>query len=93
MHLFHWTWSKALQRYAPGNIIVMAANIQQAREKVMAVIDQFIFEEDYWMFESKDQLDETDILEFAEKRARFEEDLSIKPITVMDGVILLKGSE
>lgn len=90
MKLFHWNKSKILKNYAHGDLIVMAPNIDMARQlgfiKLQVVIDN---ENPYLM-----PFDTEDMAEIQEKYDQAILDLAEEPIVYEDSIaIAIPGSD
>jgi len=96
MNLYHWS-SRLLANYSNGDIIVMAENIEQARDKVYAQFnpleDGNPFEDAYLQMLKLNGDTEGFTDELRTQRDRLTEDLNQEPTIVESGVVLIKGSD
>lgn len=91
LQLFHWDRSVALQRYASGDIIVIAENVEEARQKAVEaakVAGYFNYCDMAYLASSSD---EDDRIEYEKKLQELRDDLAREPITCE--VIFIPGSE
>ena len=96
MKLFHWNKSIALERYAAGDIIVMAETVEQARVTALEQFQVWAKTEDSrfgWMFYvPMERWDEHELEDWNKIVAQFSADLLAEPTS--DAVaIFMAGSE
>jgi hypothetical protein len=95
MKLYHWS-SKTLAAHGNGNIIVMAENAEQARDKVYAQFDPLRdgnpFEDSYLQMLYNDS-DEDYHTEHMRKFNVLREDLNKEPVVLISDVACLRGSD
>jgi len=95
MNLYHWH-STVLENWAKGDIVVMAENVEKARDKVY---DQFKPLEDGNPFEDfylqmlHVQEDEDFLDEYVKKLDLLRQDLNQEPTVVQTGVVCIRGSD
>lgn len=95
MNLYHWS-STVLENWSKGGIIVMAENVEQARDKVYA---QFKPLEDGNPFEDftlqiMHVQDDGDYqTEYTDKLNELRKDLNQEPAVIESGVVLIRGSD
>lgn len=95
MNLYHWN-SKLLANYSDGDIVVMAENVEQARDKVYALFDPLKDDgpfEDHYLKLLRDMEDEDYLPEFMEKLNQLREDLAKEPTAVTSHVVCIRGSD
>lgn len=84
-----FTWrSEALKQYAPGKLVVLAENVEEARLKIRAQIDPWIREHREWALPEYNADDEDDYIEIV---AQFEADIAADPEE--HEVLFINGSE
>lgn len=84
MKLFHWS-SDALKQYRSGDILVIAADVAQARDRARAQFDAVCREHWEWMY-----LDPEDREDIDARLAQFEADIMREP-DVAETVFLMGG--
>lgn len=98
MNLYHWK-SKLLADYGDGNIVVMAENVEQARDKVYELFVPENPENPFWfpyveMLAHYDGYYEDE--EYQEERLKLfnklREDLNVEPTVVESRVLCFRGS-
>ena len=95
MKLYHWN-SKLLSAYGDGDIIVMAMNVEEARDKVYSQFDPLRegnpFEDFYlqllWYTGDEDYM-----TEYLKKQNALREDLDKQPMQPISDVICIRGSD
>jgi len=93
MKLYHWS-SKILANYTVGDIIVMARNDEEARDKVFELFkpleDGNPFEDSYLQLLQMNY--DADFMEaYIEKLNELREDLNQEPTILTSGVALIEG--
>jgi len=95
MKLYHWN-SKLLSAYGDGDIIVMAMNVEEARDKVYSQFDPFEegnpFEDCYLQMLYCDN-DEDYLIEYMKRLNSLREDLDKQPMQPISDVICIRGSD
>lgn len=86
MKLFHW-YSKYLQNYSRGDIVIMAATVEEAREKA---IKDFEANYDERHFITPDDEDRDENMHY--HRKIIDNDIAKEPFVLEDGVIFIEGS-
>ncbi len=90
MKLFHW-WSAALENYARGHIVVMAHDVEKARQKVRDTHMRSLREQRDWLFRDDGSIDPDHQEEVDAWVSKIEADIAIEP-TSRD-VLYIRGSE
>jgi hypothetical protein len=94
MKLYHWN-SKLLQAHGDGDIIVMAMNVEEARDKVYSQFDPLregnLFEDSYLQL-LRYTGDSDYIEEYRKKLSALLEDLNKEPMQPISDVICINGS-
>ena len=95
MKLYQWN-SKLLQAHGDGDIIVMAMNVEEARDKVWSQFDPFKegnpFEDSYLQL-LRYTGDSDYIEEYRKKQNALREDLDKQPMQPVTDVICIRGSD
>ena len=95
MKLYHWN-SKLLQAHGDGDIIVMAMNVEEARDKVWSQFDPLKegnqFEDSYLQMLYWDN-DEDYPTEYMKRLNALREDLNKEPTVIENGVVCIRGSD
>lgn len=95
MNLYHWH-SELLANYGNGDIIVMAENVEQARDKVYDLFEPENTESPFWSpyIEMLAQIEDE---EYKEERMNklimLQEDLNKEPTIVKSHVVCVRGSD
>ena len=95
MNLYKWD-SNLLKNYGPGDIIVMAETVEQARKKVYMVFDPMEENgpfEDHYIKILEEMGDEDFVDELATKAIQLINDLAPEPALVTSGVVCIRGSD
>jgi hypothetical protein len=97
MKLYQWN-SKLLQAYGDGDIIVMAMNVEEARDKVWSQFDPLKegnpFEDSYLqLLRYTGDSDYIYIEEYRKKQNALREDLDKQPMQPVTDVICIRGSD
>ena len=88
MTLYHWNSVDVLKEYSPGDIIVSAESVEQAREKATEAFKAYFLAYYDWLdIENDDKEQYISLLEMLKK------DLSIPPVVVDSDVVLIRGSQ
>jgi hypothetical protein len=90
MQLFHW-YSDALKNYARGNILVMAADVEQARALVREEARKWLLENKEWWFAADGSVQPEDAEDHDEWWAKLEADIAV--MAGVDPVRLIAGGE
>lgn len=95
MKLYLWD-SVALKQYRNGDIIVVANNELEAREKALEYVHEYVRSSksnySYWFF-SDGSVDEMFVEDYSDFMNKLELDLSRKCLIIDNGVIFINGSE
>lgn len=86
MRMFHW-YSTWLKNYALGDIVVLALDVEEARQLVRERFNDWLREERSWL----NPADEDDAEYIDELWQRMEADLAKEPSE--DRVLLIRGGE
>lgn len=91
MVLFSWP-SRYLQNYGPGQIIVMAADVEAARAAARRRFEMHLHERYDFLFYGLSQHEILVDEDICQKRALFEADISAEPDRI-EGALFVSGSD
>lgn len=92
MKLFHWPIVEALKNYSSGDIIVMAEDVETARQAARAYADTHLKEHRSWWFDPDWKIHHDELEYYTKWIAILEKDLAREP-DLIDHPIFIKGSE
>lgn len=92
MKLFSWS-SEHLRNWAPGYIVVMAKDVDEARVLASKEVNKQIFERYFWHYGSMEDLDEEQLEEFYSYLMTFKDDIAKEPEEIEAHVMFISGSE
>jgi len=93
--LFHWDRMEVLENYAPGDAIVMAETVEEARGKLRADFERYCRGDvGRWSYfwEEGEKLDPEYADLWREKLEQFERDIAAEP-KIITSAIFITGSE
>lgn len=92
--LYRWS-SVALKQYGNGHIIVMSRSVEAARKAARSVFDSYLksYYSYYWNQFGIFVGDEDDNQQIRLLQEAFERDILFEPMEVIEGVVLIAGSE
>jgi hypothetical protein len=91
MLLFYWT-SQALSNYADGHVLVMAADVEAARQQARDQARVWLTENREWFFTPDGEVDPDEQEDYDAWMAQFEQDIAVEP-RIDATVRLIRGSE
>lgn len=83
--MYRWH-SELLANYGPGQIVVSAISIDEAKNLARASMDDLLKERYFYMYNSEDEND------IAELKEYFEKDLSEDPDIISNNCLFIEGS-
>lgn len=91
MQMYHWPRATCLKNYGDGDILVVAASVDEARDKAIAAYDAYLREERSWIFMIDGAVDPDEVEQYNLKWRELRDDIAVEP-DVRD-VVFIRGSE